>query len=71
MKTCYKCGRRMWPTQTKTPTGPHDGFEVRWDCANGHSGTESGQTGTPESEWAKTGEVWGPSVRVDSPEGEE
>jgi len=43
---------------------------TRKTTRKGNSGTIEGQAGTPESEWAKKGEVWGPSVRVDSPEGD-
>ncbi len=67
MKTCHKCGTRMWATQVKTPTGPKDSFKTRYDCANGHSGTLEGQAGTPESEWAHYGAVWPPSERADLP----
>ena len=69
MKTCHKCNCRMWPTQTKTPTKENGAFSVRYDCANGHTGTVEGQAGTDESEWAHYGVVWGPDKRVDLGDG--
>jgi len=68
MKTCHECGQRLWHKQLRTPTGEHGRFKIRYACSNGHTGTVEGQVGQDETEWTHTGEVFGPSVRADSPE---
>jgi len=71
MKTCYKCGERLFGEQTQTPTGVNEPFEMVYRCPNGHTGTVQGLVGEDQSEWRKTGDVWGPSVRADEPEDKE